>query len=618
MAVNVFSYTSRDFDSILSELNRLYPNKPDWFKNSIAGLFAIAHWYLDARAQNNFLSSAFTPQSILNLAAFLDYYPAGVAPGSGQLVVQLDNAVTLPYTFTASQQVFSASNSDTGVSLNLIGIEDVIFTTGRYGKVKVKHGTVVDPFQIGVTNNTEFQEVIFNDRNIQYNTFKAYLATSITPLILTQWSVKDTLVNSLSTDEHVRIIKKPNGFMTLQFGNGEYGKIPPNNTPVYISYVQDGGIIGNFLAGKTVVSASVIGTSTGLPSQAFDIVANVVINDLIIKVNNVTWFRVSSLLNYTSTDRVFTAELEPVTGVYRVTFGDGVNGQIPTATEVITADYNVADNVTISYTGISTSDIIAQYPYEDFTGGSAAETVETTRFMAPLSLKSLEKAVTEEDFEYLTKKYSTSIVRAKPLPLYYGPSTVGVHVLPAGGGDPSTTLKQSLQDFLLQRTPLSVLDVRVRNPIYIPNIYDHNVILRAISITTNLYIKVGYSQSQYFAYGSLVLRLLVSEVTTELLNIYDSEGIASALDFINAKWNFGGYIFTSADYNEITKIFERRIKDGVQLWGGRLRPNDIISGLTDLTGADYAEVLAPTSIITLTFDKIFTDKTMTFNLTVLQ
>jgi hypothetical protein len=617
MAVNPFSYTSRDFESILGELNTLYPNKPDWFKYSIAGLFSMAHWYLDARAQDVFLSSAFTPQAILNLAAFLDYYPTGIAPGSGQLVVELQNTVTLPYTLTTTQQSFNASNSDTGAFLNLIGIEDVIFTSGRFGKVKVKHGTEVSPFQIGNTNNTQFQEIVFSDDSIQYSTFKAYLATSITPLILTQWSVKDTLVNSLSTDEHVRIIKKPNGLMTLQFGNGEYGKIPPTNTPVYISYVKDGGIIGNFLAGKTVVTGSVIGTSTGLASQSFDIVANVVLNDLIIKVNNVTWFRVSSLLNYTSTDRVFTAELEPVTGVYRVTFGDGVNGQIPAVTQTVTADYKVSDNVTISYSGTSTADIKAHYAYEDFTGGSAAETVETTRFMAPLSLKSLEKAVTEEDFEYLTKKYSTSIVRAKPLPLYYGPSTVGVHVLPAGGGDPSTTLKQSLQDFLLQRTPLSVLDVRVRNPIYIPNVYDLNVSFRSITITANLYIKTGYSQSQYFAYGSLVLRLLVSEVTTELLNIYDSEGISSAIDFINAKWNFGGYVFTSADYNEITKIFERRVKDGVQLWGGRLRPNDIISGLTDLTGADYAEVTAPTSIITLTFDKIFTDKTMGFNLTVI-
>lgn len=614
MAVSPFSYTSRDFESLFNEINVLYPNKPDWFKTTIAGMFSNAHWYLDARAQDLLLQSAFSPQSILNLCAFLDYYPKGLSPASGQLVVKLDGTQTLPYVMPIASQSFNVSNPNTGAQISLIGNEDVVFN-GNYQKVKVSQGVEVQAFQIGTTTNAAWQEVVFVDDGIQFNTLKVFLATSITPLILSQWDVRDTLVNSVSTDEHVRVIKKPNGLMTVQFGNGEYGGLPTANLPVYISYIKGGGIEGNFLAGGTQITNANVGTSTGLPNQTFDVIQDLVINTVEIKINGVTWFRVSNLLDYGSTDRIYTIELLNTTGAYRITFGDGVFGQIPNATEIITINYKLSDNAVINYTG-SLTFIEKQYAYEDFTGGSPAETIETSRFMAPLSLKSLEKAVTEEDFEYLSKRFSTSIVRAKCLPIYYGPNTVGVHLIPAGGGNPSTTLKSTLSTFLKSRTPLSMIDVRVRNPNYVPRLADLNILYRTLTITTTLYIKNGFSIADYTAYANLVLRLLTSEVTTELIDIYDSQGITSAVDYINAKWNFNSYVFTSKDYNEISKIFERRVKDGVYTWGGRLRPNDIISGLTDLTGADYAEVTSPVTTINLPFDRLFSDANIVFNLTV--
>lgn len=614
MAVNPFSYTSRDFDSLFNEINVLYPNKPDWFKTTIAGMFSNAHWYLDARAQDLLLQSAFSPQAILNLCAFLDYYPKGLSPASGQLVVKLDGTQTLPYVMPLAAQSFTVSNPNTGENISLIGIEDVTFT-GNYAKVKVKQGTVISAFQIGAVTGSSWQEIVFNDDSIQFDTLKVFLATSITPLILAEWVIKDTLVNSTSTDEHVRIVKKPDGLMTVQFGNGEYGKLPTAGLPVYISYTRDGGVRGNFLAGNTQVTGANVGVSTGLPNQSFDILQDLVINSVEIKVNGTTWFRVSNLLDYGSTDRIYTIELLNTTGAYRVTFGDGVFGQIPNATEVITINYKLSDNVNVSYSGALTF-IEKTYAYEDFTGGAQAETTETSRFMAPLSLKSLEKAVTEEDFEYLSKRFSTSIVRAKCLPIYYGPNTVGVHLIPAGGGNPSTTLKSTLSTFLKSRTPLSMIDVRVRNPNYVPRLSDLNILYRTLTVTTTLYIKTGFSIADYTAYANLVLRLLTSEVTTELIDLYDSQGITSAVDYINAKWNFNSYVFTSKDYNEISKIFERRVKDGVHTWGGRLRPNDIISGLTDLTGSDYAEVTSPTTTINLPFDRLFSDANIVFNLTV--
>lgn len=619
MATNPFSYTSRDFNSIYEEIDDLYPNKPDWFKTTIAGLFSVAHWYLDARAQNLLLTSAFTPQSILNIAAFLDYYPSGISPSSGQLVVKLDDSVTLPYTLLKVNQLFNVSNINTGDVVNLIGVEDVTFTSGRYKKIKVVQGSQVPRYQVGITTNSSWQEIVFADVNIQYNTIRVFVATSLSPLLFSEWEVKTTLVNSFPTDQHVRIIKKPDGLLTIQFGNGEYGAIPADGLPVYISYTTDGGITGNFLAGNTRVVNSNIGVSTGTPNQSFDIVDKVVLNDLVIKVNGVQWFRVADMAEYGGTDRVYTADLVESTGNYRVTFGNSVNGQTPPNTHVITATYKKSDNVVVSYTGTLSGVLGLQYPYEDFTGGAAEESIETTRFMAPLSLKSLEKAVTEDDFEYLSKKYSTSIAAVKCLPMYYGQGTVGIHIIPAGGGNPSTTLKSQLSSYLNQRTPLSVVDVRVRNPVYVPRSTDVNPIYRSMSIDATLYIKQGYSLVSYFAYGSLVLRMLVTEVATELYGIYESQGIQNAVNFINAKWNFNNYVFTDSDYTEVDSILGggcRKVGSTVETWGGKLRPNDIVTGLSDLTGADYAEVATPTSIIMLPFDRVFSDKEMVFNLSV--
>ena len=207
------------------------------------------------------------------------------------------------------------------------------------------------------------------------------------------------------------------------------------------------------------------------------------------------------------------------------------------------------------------------------------------------------RAVTELDYESLSEKYSAAVIKAKCFPGYYGANTVGLHLVPAGGGLPSASLKAQIETYLRDRSTLGSVDVRVRNPIY-----------STLDISLAIKMRPGYSFATYQQYSTLVLRLLASEVTTEIVQIYRAEGIALAVEYINDKWSYG---FTSVDYPEINRIILRRIKEGITLWGAGITLNDISSVIDDLTGVQSVQTpTLPVANLAYAFDTIPTDGSM--------
>lgn len=121
-----------------------------------------------------------------------------------------------------------------------------------------------------------------------------------------------------------------------------------------------------------------------------------------------------------------------------ITFGDGNHGRIPVANfskdaNVVAREYRygggkvgnaAAGSVTALQTTVesvaSVTNLRAAY------GGTDEETLEAAKLRAPLALKSNDRAVTPEDFEYLAMATpGARLRRAKALPLYH-PSYPGV------------------------------------------------------------------------------------------------------------------------------------------------------------------------------------------------
>lgn len=494
MPLNPFPYTSRTFNTIYTDLKTLYPDQPDWFLVLIAGLFDTLHWYLDARAQNLLLSSAFTEESVLDLAHYLDYYPNKAAAATGQLIVHVSS---VPHTILKADQIFRITTPQ-GQTVVFEGLTNVVLPgPGTTAVVNVIEGQTKSNVFIGTSDgSTGWQEMVLPDFNVLID---AANPITIVDSASNTWTQQPNLVNSNPTDRHFRILVKPNGVAAALFGNGTFGAIP---------------IGGQMLA------------------------------------------------------------------TYRV--GGGIAGNVPV-------------NSTVSYIGADTVVTTVDDVSVAFSGGAASEDIETTRTLAPQMLKRNDRAVTQQDYELLSRRFSTGIIAAKCLPGLYGEGTVGVHIVPAGGGTPALALKANLQNYLIDRSPFGSVDVRVRDPLYVSQ-----------SISANVNMQPGFTYVA--AYYTLALRLLVSETTTEIVNIYASSGIGAAVSYINNKW---GYSFTQNDYTEISGMILRRIQLRVILWGHVLNPSDIITTLGTITGTNSVTLLSPTTQIILPFANLFTEGTMT-------
>lgn len=240
--VNPFGYTNRTFQTIYSELKTLYPNKPDWFMRIMAGETDILHWYLDARAQNLLLRTAFTEEAVRDLCAYLDYYPDNSAAASGDITVEVSS---FPLLIPKAELTFSVTSA-LGETKVYEATGDANFTASTLS-IPVVEGRTKSLIDIGTSDGTtEWQEFILPDTNVLIDSIEL----SINSLA---WDKKDNLVGSSGTDRHFRVIVKPNRAIAILFGNGTFGAIPPPSVPILATYRVGGGISGNIKqAGATV------------------------------------------------------------------------------------------------------------------------------------------------------------------------------------------------------------------------------------------------------------------------------------------------------------------------------------------------------------------------------
>lgn len=601
---NPLDFTARDFSSIYLDLKSKYPNRPDWFMVILAGLFDNAHFYLDARAQDTVLETARSTESILNLAAFLDYYRNPQTAAEGVVLVKINHAniTSYPHTIFKEDLNFVVLPFGGG-QVPFYALNDISIPSASYDyiEVPVRHGVRVNMTEIGFTDGlTPWQELVLPFDDIQLDTLELYNVIPGPPVVYDLWVRQDTLVNSQPTDKHYRVITRSNNTYVIRFGNNVYGAIPSG---LFVAkFCRFGGIRGNVSVKSSNSNTVLLGVSDGSPNQTFNIAKDISPSTIRIVINFQYWTRVANFVN-TGGENVFRVVRLP-NGDQQIQFSDGINGNIPPNAANITMEYRLADNVRINYNG-ALQEINQVLPVNDFTGGSLGESLDSVKILAPQMTKVQNRAVIEDDYVTLSLRFNPNIKQVNPLPGYYGFETIGIHIVPSGGGYASASLKQSLQDYLIMRSTLRSMDVRVRDPIYVPE-----------DVSATLFLKPGSNVARNTAYGLLAIRLLLSETTKEIVDLFKGFGIERAVEFINTKWSFAPYFFNAVDYGEITKIISRRIRDGVPTFGTPLRPNDIISAMSDLNDFDYATVSVPANIVPHLFDQIMTDGNITLNVVV--
>jgi hypothetical protein len=240
------------------------------------------------------------------------------------------------------------------------------------------------------------------------------------------------------------------------------------------------------------VSSELIGTSNGQVNQTFQLAESPVINGSIsLLVGPINYTEVQYLIDYNSYDPVFSTYTNAA-GTTFIVFGDNISGRVPPNNSQIYATYrvgggaegNVATNtikyiITNAASGLSVlNKYVSASNDGSASGGADPESTDSIRINAPLSVRSLNRAVSLSDYSALVVQVS-GVAKAIAIADVY--SSVTVFFAPYGdkgvqvdGVTPSTvfdTLKLTVQEYLVDKIPATTT-VTFQPPSYVPILID--------------------------------------------------------------------------------------------------------------------------------------------------
>lgn len=212
---------------------------------------------------------------------------------------------------------------------------------------------------------------------------------------------------------------------------------------------------------KTLQENMVLGITNGDSEQTLALNNNYVNGTLYLKVGGEVWDNVNTLGLKGPNDKVYIVDIAIDKTAY-VKFGDNINGATPAANLEVIGDYytTLAEEGNVDIGNIvSTEFMFSNIPGFDIdnieitnllkaTGGTTYETIERIRRSAPLSLRTLDRAVTKQD--YIDIALLSPGVDKATVHFNCG-KYVNIYISPIGGGIAQTALIDSTKLFIEDR-----------------------------------------------------------------------------------------------------------------------------------------------------------------------
>jgi len=276
----------------------------------------------------------------------------------------------------------------------------------------------------------------------------------------------------------------------------------------------NGSVVVTATQGYTPTTASstspeVQGPSTGLASQTYKLLLpNVIGSSIKVTINNVAYTQVQYLIDSSGYDPVFVVATDTNNYAY-ISFGDGVSGRIPPLGANINVTYRVGigslGNVsTGTITNILSVPTYGSVPSgltvnnsDQFvagdgaaTGGADPESTDSIRYNTPLSIRSINRAVSLTDYANLAVQV-VGVAKASAVASTY--SSVTLYIAPLGdagvGSDnvtPTTTLNtitNNVLAYLQDKAPANTT-ITFQPPKYV-----------GVYLIVNITVSPQYSQS---------------------------------------------------------------------------------------------------------------------------
>jgi len=574
-------YTSRTFLSIVNDINAVAElvDKPNWFKYINAGVGDMISMINNAQANDSYLGTAYTRQAVKELCALIGYIVPEQTTSTGTQLFYFPSTVTFPFTVDASNLVATTKGS-------------VAVSSKRFeSRVAIAFASVTDV--INITANPPAANHLLTARDYLTGE-KVRLATSgafptglsgsadyyIIRIDATHIGFASSVANAFAGTELT--VSDGSGNLTITLYSGRA-----------TCYQQEA---------KAGIN---IGLSDGVTGwQEFDLPDYLILDDtLVITVNGTQWIKEDTLALSKSYEAHYVLVYRTDGSAY-IRFGNGTYGAIPGNFDVVASysigggtDANVTALNSISVYAGSDANISGTANASIFTGGSNQQAIETAKNVAPGTLKSRDRFVTEPDGEALAVQYG-GIALANVVSNAYGVLSAKVVCIAIGGGNPSTIVKTDLQAYLIARTLFAGVDIRVADATITP-----------VNVTAAAKILIGYTWATVQPFFRLSWKLLFAESGQEIVDLYKSDGIEAAVTRINTLFSES---FTAGDYGKIQNQLDALYKFGAAYFGSTVRDDDIKAFIRAyVDGIDYFTYSAPTVPITFAADEISTYGTIT-------
>lgn len=576
---NPIKYTSRTYQTILNDINldTDLASKPNWWKQIWAGVGDVLSLMMNAIANLLLLRTSYTRQAVTDLLQLIDYQLSPHSTSNGNLTFYVSRNAILPVVFTAGDLIGSTTGS-------------VAVSAKQYAS------------RTGLTFSSITEAILPAAVNI--STDELTIANTYVTGDLIRISTTDTLPAPLqvNTDYYVIYVNATTIRLAVSLANAYNGnQINLTTQGVGTHTLQQYSFTVIAYQQEEPLQNPVIGTSDGITSwQRFDLPDLLILRDtLTLTINAIEWTRVDTLVNSLSTDTHFELIYQSNNSAY-ILFGNSTYGAIPPAFDITAnyaygggADSNISSLNRINQYAGGNADITGVSNTTTFSGGSDAEDIATAKILGPLLLKARDRYVTSGDGTALASAYD-GVAHVKTNRNQYGILSSQVLVIPNGGGTPSSQLLTDLQTYLIDRTILESVDVRVEAPDYV-----------VVNPTFNVKVEAGYTFAGIENYVKLASVLLFSETTREIVTIYNGSGIAAAILFIN---NTFGFSFDENDYTQIIELLQAI--DPID-FGESYQTSDVLGYIDQsVTGVDYVTTNL-TFPLTLDIDQIFQHGTTT-------
>ena len=386
-------YTSRDFLSIRDDLYLLVPTyAPQWksfkdatdFGNALIQLQAylgdLQSYYIDRSANEAFISTATKRSSILRQAALLDYQPTQSSPAYVELTFSNSSAapINVPALtkVSASEVTFETDSSITVPAST---------TSSSISNLAISSGTV--------TVTTSAAHIFYVGQSVTFtSTVSPFAAVTGTATVLT--------VPSATT-------------LTVLIGSSTVASAATTGTITGLGGATLGQTKVFATQGVTITDEVVTYSSTGEANQVYQLKNYPIIESTVaVTVDYVAYERTQYLIDFPGSAPAFTVFTD-ADDVSFIQFGDNIGGKIPPLGKVIRATYRVGGGdegnvsagalteiLNINESGLSVTNSAAAG------GGASAETTDSIKVNAPISLKSLNRAVSLNDYSSLALQVS--------------------------------------------------------------------------------------------------------------------------------------------------------------------------------------------------------------------